>query len=203
MKLYEAIRPIVLQMTTRSIVGPELCRNPRWIKLCMNYSKNVVITATYIKILPPLLHHLAYLMPEFYQLKWNKWALQRLLEPETKRYLEERRRRGGSPIDKSIVTTMLDCYSEILPEQEMKPDRLAHRLVGCSFGAFQLTAGLVMNSILDLATHFETHAPALRQEIDEVLGDEEHITNGHLTKMWKLDSFIKESLRFHPPSTRT
>jgi cytochrome P450 len=167
----------------------------------MIYSKNLATTATYMKCLPPMLHFMAYFMPEWYTLHRNKQKLHCLLEPSIKKFLDDRKS-GSDPSLKSKAGTMLDCYTETLPESEMTLDKLAHRLVGCTFGAFQGTSSLAMNSVLDLATHFETYAPGLRQEIDEVLGDEEIITNTHLAKMWKLDSFVKEALRFHPLTTR-
>lgn len=98
------------------------------------------------------------------------------------------------------LKTSLEYIVEASPDHEATPRMIAHRLAGNSVGATQLTAAHIVNCILDLATHFDTYAPALRKEIEDVLGEGQEITNAHLARMWKLDSFMKESLRFHPLS---
>jgi hypothetical protein len=51
--------------------------------------------------------------------------------------------------------------------------------------------------LYDLATH-SSYIPELRAEVEALVSDGfESITKQDLDKMYKLDSFIKESLRLH------
>ncbi|CAI6333728.1 unnamed protein product [Periconia digitata] len=196
--LYKHMLPFVLRLTTRTIVGEEICRNTTWVESLIGWETGVAIVSTYLRVVPPFLRGVAYLIPEYYRLLKHKRRMHQVLEPPIKEFLDARKS-GNKWSSEEDVKILLENYAQFLPEHEMTPSKLAHRLVGSSFGAFHLTAGVVNNCVLDLATHFEEYAPALRQEIDEVLGDSDNITNALLVKMWKLDSFTKESLRFHPP----
>ncbi|KAL9118325.1 MAG: hypothetical protein Q9187_005132 [Circinaria calcarea] len=102
--------------------------------------------------------------------------------------------------DKVIAVNWL---VETSPPQESTVAMIAHRLTGVSFGASHTTSNTITNAIIDLANDFNRWAPPLREEIRNVLGAEStQITNADLSKMWKLDSFLKESQRFHPLSKR-
>jgi cytochrome P450 len=54
-----------------------------------------------------------------------------------------------------------------------------------------------LEAIYDLALHPEIHEE-LRQEIISVMAQEGGFTKPGLTKMVKMDSFMKESARWHP-----
>lgn len=99
--------------------------------------------------------------------------------------------------------TTLEWLIETSKPEEATLSMLAHRLTGVSFGAGHTTSNTITNALLDLANDFERWAPPLREEIESILGkNPTTITNSDLSKMWKLDSFLKESQRFHPPSKR-
>ncbi|KAF1948942.1 putative cytochrome P450 [Byssothecium circinans] len=195
--LNATIRPLLVQIATRTTVGSELCRDPEWIDNIVGYAQSVAFASTYLKTLPPFLRPLAYLLPDYHRIHWYKRRLHKLLRPHIKQFLDDDGNEWGA---RNEVETLLAYYAEVLPSHEMTPDSIAHRLIGSSVGAFQLTTSVVSNCILDLAAAFDKYAPALREEIGEVLGDQQKITNAHLAKMWKLDSFMKESLRFRPIS---
>jgi len=71
-----------------------------------------------------------------------------------------------------------------------------------SVAAIHTTAMNSTHVLYDLATHPEYIAP-LRDEIEKVLADDGGILiKTSMTKLRKLDSFIKESQRLSPPSAR-
>lgn len=85
-----------------------------------------------------------------------------------------------------------------------KNDPHFHAIVQLIIGALSVntTTQLITNSIFNLATWPE-YVPILKQEIDETLREVEgKWTMESMTKLEKLDSFIKETLRHSGHLTR-
>jgi cytochrome P450 len=77
-------------------------------------------------------------------------------------------------------------------------DKIARRQLATSFAAIQPTTSASTNALYTLATIPEFVAE-LRDEIREVLAAHNGCCSSKaLYSMKKLDSFLKESLRFHP-----
>jgi len=177
-----------------------MCRNPEWTSSVMAWSQNVFMAAVYLKLFPPFLWPLvAICMPYYYKIHLSARRIRKLVAPAIIQRLESKKG-GVSPVI-SEPKISLDWLVELSPPDEATIPLIAHRANGINFGASHTTALTLINCILDLAAEFDKYAPALRQEIDEVFHPEDaEITNTHLSKLWKLDSFIKESQRFHPLS---
>jgi cytochrome P450 len=74
--------------------------------------------------------------------------------------------------------------------------------------AIHTTSMAVTLAVYDLATYPECIAP-LREEIQKVLDEDGHdvdddglmrLKRSSMPKLWKLDSFLKESQRLSPPA---
>ncbi|KAF2452117.1 putative cytochrome P450 [Karstenula rhodostoma CBS 690.94] len=196
--LPSTILPLVAQTVARTVVGPELCRERDWIYSVIEYSQNVFMSAVYLKLGPQILRPLiSMLMPQTYRIRQHRRRIHQLASPLVKQALQTK---GAEGVYHKLKTSV-DWLVEVSPEGEATPEMIIHRLTGISFGATHTTSAHIMNCILDLANDFDTYAGPLREEIDTVLdADGTQITNAHLSKMWKLDSFMKESQRFHPIS---
>lgn len=70
-----------------------------------------------------------------------------------------------------------------------------------SLASVQPTAGATTHALYDLYQMPE-YIARLRKEIKEALGEEGGWQKPTLHKFTKLDSFLKESQRFNPPSSR-
>lgn len=84
------------------------------------------------------------------------------------------------------------------PERLHRLNDIMLRLVHILTAAVHTSSVTWLNALYDLSQHPEIH-DELREEINSVFASE----NGEwrkqgLTKMMKLDSFVKESARFHP-----
>ena len=159
-----------------------------------------------MKLLPDVLQPLALLFsPYFYRIHLCRRRIKKLAAPVIKQTVAWKQDDPDSwkahvKEDKLIA---VDWLVETSSPAESTVAMMAHRLTGVSFGASHTTSNTITNALMDLANDFERWAPPLREEIKSVLGDQvTQITNADLSKMWKLDSFLKESQRFHPPSKR-
>lgn len=82
---------------------------------------------------------------------------------------------------------------------ESNPNDLAHLEVIVSLASIHTTQMNVVHCLYDLAAHPE-YVDMLRQEIIDVAAQPGGWSKSSYSKLRKLDSFIKESQRFSPPS---
>ena len=97
----------------------------------------------------------------------------------------------------------MDWLIESSNGEDADPENIVKRQLGFSFAAIHTTTNHLTNVIFDLAARWEEYAPALVDEIKRVLEEEDgELTKQAVTKLSKLDSFMKESQRLNPPSAR-
>ncbi|KAI8952986.1 putative cytochrome P450 [Xylaria longipes] len=198
------ILELVSQMVARTIVGPDICRDPEWVPAVIGYAQNVFAGAVTFKLMPDIARPLiALFTPYLWRIRRCRSTIRRLVRPVIEQRMAWRKSEPESweaHIKSNDVTTLEWLIETSKPEEATVP-MMAHRLTGVSFGAAHTTSNTITNALLDLANDFDRWAPPLREEIEATLGkNPENITNADLSKMWKLDSFLKESQRFHPPS---
>ncbi|KAI0905326.1 putative cytochrome P450 [Ustulina deusta] len=198
------ILELVTQMVARTIVGPDICRNPEWVSSVIGYAQNVFMGAVKLKLVPKVAWPLVALFtPHFYRIHRCRRTIRGLVRPVIEQTLAWRREHPElwATKAKNEDMTTLEWLIETSKPEETNVPQMAHRLTGVSFGAAHTTSNTITNALMDLANDFERWAPPLREEIESIVGrDSSHLTNADLSKMWKLDSFLKESQRFHPPS---
>lgn len=194
-------------MVARTVVGPEICRDPQWVESVIGYAQGVFSAAVYMKMVPKVMRPLmALFTPYLYRIYKYRRRIRRMATPliqqrlawyrEQPEFWAARMKSGGE-------MSTLDWLIESSPPEEATLEMLTHRLIGVSFAGTHTASNHVANCILDLAADFDRWAPLLREEITNVLGpDPTSITNVQLARMWKLDSFMKEVQRFHPPAKR-
>ncbi|KAI0508447.1 putative cytochrome P450 [Xylaria bambusicola] len=198
------ILELVTQMVARTIVGPDICRDPEWVPAVIGYAQNVFMGAVTLKLVPKIAWPLVSLFtPHTYRIHRCRRTIRRLVRPvieQTLAWRHEHPQLWAAKVKNEEMTT-LEWLIETSKPGETNVPQMAHRLTGVSFGAAHTTSNTITNALMDLANDFERWAPPLREEIESIVGrDSSRLTNADLSKMWKLDSFLKESQRFHPPS---
>lgn len=99
---------------------------------------------------------------------------------------------------------MLQWLEDASEGEDSRPERIVDRQLGMSFAAIHTTTNHITNVIYDLASRWNEYGPELRAEAENVLAASDNIwKKTTLTKLSKLDSFMKESQRLNPPSART
>ncbi|KAK2616186.1 hypothetical protein QQS21_000818 [Conoideocrella luteorostrata] len=195
---------IVTQTVGRSVVGKEICRRSEWIDAVISYSTNVFMAATYLKMVPIIMRPLvALLTPYIYRIHLSRYRIRKLIAPAILQQVacraDQQTLWNTGEKDEELHT--LDWLVSLSSPEEATVEMISHRLTGVSFGSTHTVSSHITNCVIDLAANFDCLADSLREEINEVLGHNPiDISNADLSKMWKLDSFMKEVQRFHPPS---
>ena len=144
-----------------------------------------------MRTFPTWTHPLFYLLlPTLYKNSAYIIKAQKLLVPEIKR-------RQATPVSKSEQLTLLSWMIECADASESDPKRLAHLMIIVSLASIHTTQMNAVHCLYDLAANPQYLQPLL-DEIEEVGKEGWHKSS--YTKLRKLDSFLKESQRFNPPS---
>ena len=91
-----------------------------------------------------------------------------------------------------------ECYKKHDPKQ-LEPARVTHRLLMLNLVAIHSTSFTTTNTILDLysSSPSDGFVDGLREECDRALADSDGIwTKEAITRLSRVDSTIKESMRF-------
>lgn len=79
---------------------------------------------------------------------------------------------------------------------------IVNRQLGIGFAAVHTTTNHMTNVLYDLAAHWDEYAPALVAEYRQALSEDGGVLQKTtISKLSKLDSFMKESQRLNPPSS--
>ena len=160
-----------------------------WLNASLNFATDGFIGAQKIKTYPKILRPiLARVLPEVRRIH-NHYAVTR---SAVKKILSDREGAKKKPDD------FLQWMVEDAQGEEKNLDFIADILLKVSFAALHTSAATPMQLVYDLCLHREYIEP-LRNEVEEITREFGGILDKRaLGKMRKLDSFMKESLRFNP-----
>ncbi|KAL9052946.1 MAG: hypothetical protein Q9162_005063, partial [Coniocarpon cinnabarinum] len=143
--------------------------------------------------------------------KWSHRAVSLILPPIWKNYLLTRQARRLLLPDihrwqtqvlngeKLNIPALLPWMIETAQGSERDPDHLVELVILVSLASIHTTSTNAVHCLYDLASHPEYIDP-LRQEITQIASSSQGWNKASYARLWKLDSFIKESQRFNPPS---
>lgn len=178
-------------------VGLPLCRDNEWLNISVHYTENVFTTVMTLRMLPKFLHStVVWFLPSSYRVHQNLRRAKQLIAPLVKQRLEAQ---SESIENYEKPDDMLQWMMDAANEDEGKPDKLAHRQLILTLGAIHTTTMAATHALLDLCTHPEYVVP-LREEVENLLLANKGLDKSTLSRMRKMDSFLKESQRFNPPN---
>ena len=159
----------------------------------------VFISLVVLRLFPMWMHWgLSWILPSFYRGHAYIRRAQNLLVPEIKR----RRETLAKGQELSDGNNLLSWMMEIATAEESDAKQLAHLEVVISLASIHTSQMNAVHCIYDLVERPE-YVEAIRDEIREVVKEEgpwSQWTKSSFTKLKHLDSFMKESQRFNPPS---
>ncbi|KAF9001314.1 cytochrome P450 [Cyathus striatus] len=180
---------LIARTGNRIFVGLPFCRNQAYLKLAINFSRDLILSAVIInhtpKVLQPLMGRLVSPL-KYYQ----RNGMKHLGEILTHR-VEMKKEYGKDWEDKPD-----DLISWLIDEAEgdmLEPENLVMRILFLNFAAIHTTSITLTNALFDLAT-YPQYIQELREEAKEAIGNEGWSKAG-IAKLHKLDSFIRESMR--------
>ncbi|KAK8103057.1 hypothetical protein PG984_016203 [Apiospora sp. TS-2023a] len=187
---------IVARVTGRVFVGPELCRDPDWIKVSLAYDVNVGTVIATLRMFPPFLHPVvARLLPAWWRAHSDIKAAHRIIGPAVR----ARREKEANDLDYQKPHDLLQWMMDEAQGWEADPDSLALRQLVINLAALHTTSMATTHAIYDLCAHPEYFQP-LREELVAVLRADGGWQRDTLGKLRRLDSFVKETQRWSPAS---
>ncbi|KZT24788.1 cytochrome P450 [Neolentinus lepideus HHB14362 ss-1] len=186
--------PTCSQLSTiinnRIVVGNPLCRDPEYIKLNLSFIVDMfkcrMLFSLFPRFLEPLVGQFATNIPSQIQLGM------RLLKP----VLDERTQilEDADGDWSALPDDMLSWLMESVPKDETL-DTMTRRLLGVNVAAIHTIAHTFSHGIFYLASNKELIAP-IRKEVEDAIA-EDGWTKTAMGKLYLLDSFLKEVLRFN------
>ncbi|KAJ7047698.1 cytochrome P450 [Mycena alexandri] len=188
---FDTMMQIVCRTSNRLFVGLPLCRDPDFIKLNVDYAMEVIIAGQMINMLP------AFLRPTIGPLlSPRKKILRRAskhLTPVVAERLQKADELGDKYTDKpnDLISWLMDAA---VGDERTVP-ALVQRVLFVNFAAIRTSTDTFTHVLYDLAAYPE-HVGPLREEVESVV-QKEGWTRASLNRMYKVDSFLSESQRFH------
>lgn len=201
MKPYHTILDFVARVSARIFLGKPLCRNPEWLEVSTQFTENVFVSLVFLRLFPMWTHgFLNWFMPSSYKGTAYVRKAKKLLVPEIKRRSEAASKSHTESEDNQ--NNLLSWMMEIATPEESEPSSLAHLEVVLSLASIHTSQMNAVHCLYDLLAHPEFLEP-IREEIREVVRkDGPWMTweKPSFSKLRKLDSFMRESQRWNPPT---
>lgn len=186
---------IIAQISGRIFVGPELCKEPKYLDSGINYTLDVMKAVNAIKKMRPWLRpFLASSLQEVRQLRRREKEATEFLEPLVQERVEAQKKDPNWQPPDDMMQWMLNRSKGLSSVKY-----IAKMQLGLTFAAIHTTSMTATNILYTLAATPEYVEP-LREEIRTVMADNGGlITSRALQQLLKLDSYMKEVIRCYPP----
>ncbi len=179
-------------------------RNEDYLGFASGYAQTVVPAASILRQLPSLLRPVVaqvVTLPGRYYIKKTS----QYLAPEIRYRLAEIERHATDPEKKApekepndFLQWQIRYAQEKLPASELSPHIIAGRLLALNFAAIHTSTFSITNAIFDIISTdpSQDHVGQLRAEAEAIIAEDNGVwTKRGLSKMYKIDSAIRESLR--------
>ncbi|KAI3339922.1 cytochrome P450 [Ustulina deusta] len=182
----------VSRLSGRAFVGSSLSRSEEWMDVSVNFAITAFIAVTKLQFFPPWMRPVAqYFVSELKTIRKDLAKAQAMLEP----LIEERLSSAGTSSAEK-PDDFIQWLSDALPDEEKRNYFIQAKMqLLLSASSIHTTSNLTTDCIYDLAVHQEMQ-DILREEAMEVfVGEDAWERKDTMTKLKKMDSFIKESQR--------
>ncbi|KAK7961237.1 cytochrome P450 [Apiospora saccharicola] len=204
MRIMAACADVVGQITNRMLVGLPLCRNATFLRRAKRWSRVVLQTAWVIYMLPDFIKPLLGPLLAVPSILCHHRAL-RMVIPVAQERLDKREKRAAGdtstgawdkPLDymKFLLDEGSDAFNHVL---DQNPTTLARAALMVNAAAFHATGLTLANLLLDVFSASPEVADALRAEALTIQREYGLESKLGLSKMTKMDSAIRESMRLH------
>ncbi|TFK56600.1 cytochrome P450 [Heliocybe sulcata] len=186
----EAMSRIITRATNRAFVGLPLCRNRGYIDLCIGFTIDVALGAFIINMFPtflrPLVGRVLTRVPG--TIGRGVEYLGPIIEDRLQKMQENGKDWAEKP--KDLITWLI----EDAQGEERTVRNWALRILTVNFAAIHTTSSSFTHALFHLAANPQYIQP-LREEVEDIVG-REGWSRASLQKMRRIDSFLKESMRY-------
>ncbi|KAL4977327.1 cytochrome P450 [Aspergillus desertorum] len=192
---------VICRVSGRAFVGTGLHRNEEWINISCNYTKDLFLAALKLRAVPSFLRPvLALLLPDLRRVYRHNDRARALVQPILQQREQDEKTNPGYAKPNDTIQWIHD----LIPEEDRKDYAYQGAAqLAITAVSVQSTSKLIVNVLLNLMKYDE-YVPILKEEIETVLAESGGVwTLESMGRLEKLDSFMRESLRFEPPLTAT
>ncbi len=197
MKLNHKLLYIVAGVTSRALSGSLLCRKRQWLSTCIRYTENIFVTVLILRLFPRMFHRwISVFLPSSWITHLSLRRAKKLIVPIIEERIKEQifsSEGYEKPLD------LLQYMIEGAEGEDRRPERLAHLQLSVNLAGIHTTSLAITHAIHDLCEHQE-YIAILHEEIEKALQRDGGWQRDTHNKLHKLDSFLKESQRFAPPT---
>ncbi|KAK2459330.1 hypothetical protein APHAL10511_008655 [Amanita phalloides] len=179
----KTIMPILSRATNSVFVGPTLCRNADFVDLTVHFAVEVFNIGQILHFTPPFLR----------QFVANRFTGLPALIARSLKHLQPLIRERRRLLSESTSDKPNDFLTLLIERREEGDEELARRMLALYLSAMHAAETTFFHIAYRLAAYPE-YAEILREEVDEIVR-QEGLTHAATSKMIKVDSFIKESMR--------
>ena len=184
----EIILESVARASNRINAGKALSKNKEWVKTTIEYADAGFVAALKIKKYPYYIRYLvAPFVPEIQQIKRHHELARKVIVP----IINQREAELSKPAD------FLQWMINGAKGSERDKNFIAEIQLKITLAALHTSAAPPMQLVYDLC-HRPGIIQPLREEIENVMKEYGSLNKQALMKMYKLDSFMKESQRHNP-----
>jgi cytochrome P450 len=195
---------MIPRLTNRMLVGSGLCREQKYLDAILSFTKDVIRTQMIMFMAPKAVHPvLGWLLS--WTSKYHYWLSSRYSLPLIKKRLEDfRKKDAGDPAYKDwkeppdYVTWTYHTAQAEGRLDELRPDRIAERLMPLNFASIHTTSLTAYETMINILGADPSVVESLREEAYRVLSEEGGWTKQGLSRMHRMDSAIRESQRVSP-----
>ncbi|KAE8828204.1 hypothetical protein PTNB85_07390 [Pyrenophora teres f. teres] len=193
-------------LTNRMLVGETICHNRKYLNAAEGFTMDVIRSMLVMLVVPKALHcivgPLIGLPPKYHYWLSSKYTLplikQRISEIDKKDAGNPEYKDWQEPND--FITWSYRLAKEEGRQDEMRPDSIAKRILPVNFASIHTTS----LTAYDVLGHILTAGPdvlyKLREEAYRVFQEEGGWTKQSLSRMYRMDSAIREAQRVQPLS---
>ncbi|OKL62743.1 hypothetical protein UA08_01139 [Talaromyces atroroseus] len=187
--------PMIARLSALAFLGPKFCRNQHWIDVSVNYTLDVFNAARVLNLWSPILRRVVvWFLPETRKLRAHLRKARGIIEPEMADRAEQRKQNAGLDTNNDA----LEWFRES-SEVTKKPLDITLAQICLSVAAIHITSQLLINVMYDLAA-YPKYIDRLREELSQVLLEDQGWKSTTPAKLKRMDSVIKESQRMNPSS---
>ncbi|TDL14450.1 cytochrome P450 [Rickenella mellea] len=186
----ETFMKIVTRVSNRVFVGLPVCRDPEYIRLNMEYTKQVVKVAILVALTPCFLRPLVGRL--FSPVNSGVSCAMKHLGPMIDDRVRKYALHGSAYPNKQ--NDLLSWLIEKAQGSEQEARNICIRVLAVNMAAIHTTSMTFTHAMFHLASKRQFIAP-MREEVENVI-KQDGWTKTAMSKLHKVDSFLKETLRF-------
>lgn len=191
-------------LTNRMLLGPLLCRERAFLKAVLAFTEDVIRNQALLSLMPKVLRGIMGPLLGLFSW-WHYRQSSKFTLPLIKKRIADMEKKAAgdpeyaawSPPNDFVTWSYRTAMEECRPE-EAQPDRIAQRLMPINFASIHTTSLTAYETLTNILSAGASVVESLRDEAHRTLQEEGGWTKQGLSKMYRIDSAIRESQRASP-----